>query len=268
MNKLYRAAKGLFAAGVIAFVAVCILIWFVQEDILFQGTAVPENTVYQNLPNIEDLWLHHPDGARLHIAKVTAANEVGTMLYFHGNAAYNAYLDGMVNIYGGMGYTVVGLDYRGFGKSRGERSEAAMLEDALAFYDKIVPAGSPPPLIVGRSLGATFATYVASKRPASRLVLYSPPGSILDAAKRHYPWIPSFLLRYPLRTDEYMKNVAGPVLIFHGTDDKVVPFESGAILKQYLKPSDRFVPIPGGTHRDIPWRNDVQRILQKELAVP
>jgi len=227
---LKRSAKvGLSVVG-LPLLLVCLFLWFMQESLLFRGGVIPQNHVYPHLPGVQDLWLDRPDGARLHIARMEHPNPTGLMLYFHGNAAHKGYLSGMVQLYGAMGYTVIGLDYRGFGKSTGAQGEADMLEDAIAFYDEVVPPGVQP-LIVARSLGTSFATYVASKRPVRQLVLYSPPSSIKDVAARHYPWAPAFLLRCPLRTDQFIAKVQAPVLIFHGTDDAVVPFESGVQLR-------------------------------------
>ena len=50
--------------------------------------------------------------------------------------------------------------------------------------------------IVGRSLGSGVATYLASVRPAARLVLVTPYNSLTDIAALRYPFIPvRWLLR-------------------------------------------------------------------------
>ena len=261
-----RLARTLVLGIAVPYGLVCLFVWFTQEDMLFPGRPVPVDHVYPHLVGAEDIWITRPDGARLHVAALKRPEAVGVMLYFHGNGGNNVYLGSIAGIYGPRGYEVYGLDYRGFGKSTGDRSEAAMLADALAFYDAVVPAGAPPPLIMAHSLGSPLAAYVASQRPAQRLVLYAPPGSIAHVANLHYPWLPGFLLRYPLRTDHYVPQVAAPVLIFHGTDDKVVPLESGEHLRPLLKPGDVFHTISGGRHNDLPWRPDVMQLLNKELA--
>jgi predicted esterase len=42
------------------------------------------------------------------------------------------------------------------------------------------------------------------------------------------------------------------VHIFHGTKDKVVPYESAEKLRKYLKHYDSFLTIPCGGHKDLP----------------
>ena len=67
------------------------------------------------------------------------------------------------------------VPYRGYGASEGTPTEADILEDALAIYDQ-VQARQPQArvVVIGRSLGSAVASYVASKRPVSKLVLVTP----------------------------------------------------------------------------------------------
>ena len=194
MTILKRAARAVFVIGAMTYALLSVLIAFGQESMVFPAPVVAQDHDYNFPPTAEDFWLDRPDGTRLHGVRYSKGGAAGVLLYFHGNGAHIGSLHLVHQVYGPLGYDVVGIDYRGYGKSTGERSEEAMLQDALAFYDHVVSAGAPAPLIVGRSLGATFATYVAANRSTSQLVLYAPPASIAD--KRdflacHEPIFPS-----------------------------------------------------------------------------
>jgi pimeloyl-ACP methyl ester carboxylesterase len=245
----------------------CAGLWVFQEDILFPGRSVPVDAVYPGQVGARDVWVDRPDGARLHVLHMPAENAKGTVLYFHGNGAWNAYVGSVGALFGDMGYDVYSLDYRGYGKSRGARSEAAMLADALAYYDQIID-GEEAPIIVGRSLGTSFASYVAANRPVSKLIMLAPPSSIADVARRRFPVIPSALLRFPLSTDSWLAEVQAPITIIHGTQDNVVPIESGRLMKPLLKPGDRFIEVQGGGHNNLLRQGEVITVLTGELANP
>ena len=266
MRRLVSFFRSLLVAGAVAYLAVLVFLFAFQESILFPAGTVPLDQDYGFPQGVEDLWIERPDGARLHAVRFRTGGPKGVALYFHGNGATIGKAGWVNAIYEPLGYDVIALDYRGYGKSRGDRSEQAMLEDALAFYDQMVAQGDDAPLIVGRSLGTVFATYVAAHRPASQLILYAPPSSIAEVAGHHYPWVPIALLRFPFPTKKFAAQVSAPILVFHGTEDQVIPFESGRSLSKSLKPADQFIPVPGGGHNDIPWRPDVIAHIQEALS--
>ena len=250
-----------------AWLVSCAGLWFFQEEFLFPGRSVPVDTVYPGQQGARDIWIGRPDGARLHVLHMPTENSKGTILYFHGNGAWNAYVGSVGALFGEMGYDVYSLDYRGYGKSRGARSEEAMLADALAYYDQII-RDEEVPVIVGRSLGTSFASYVAAHRPTSKLIMLAPPASIADVAGRRFPVIPTALLRFPLRTDSWLADVQAPITVVHGTQDNVVPIESGRLLKPLLKAGDRFIEVQGGGHNNLLRQGEVITVLTGELANP
>ena len=50
---------------------------------------------------------------------------------------------------------------------------------------------------------------------------------------------------------ENLEEVKAPVIIFHGTDDKVIPYAEASKLKRKLKPGDKFITIEGGAHNNL-----------------
>jgi len=248
------------------YIGLCAVIYFVQEGLVFTPTVVTPIHDYQFKSKVDDLWLEREDGATLHVVRFNTGGERGKLLYFHGNGGHNGYSERMAETFTNLGYEVYGIDYRGYGKSRGDRSEAALLEDAEYFYDKVTRYGKDEVVIVGWSLGSVFASHVASERPTKELILFAPMSSLIDIGKRRYPFIPEFISDYPFRTDQKFSKIKAPVTIYHGGQDMIVPHASGLMLKEYFKEGDRFITITDATHNGIPWEPDVLRDIAETLA--
>jgi pimeloyl-ACP methyl ester carboxylesterase len=252
-NKIVRALKrgaALLLAGYLASLA---LLFGFQEKLLFHPGA-PLDPAYSfrlSLP-FEELRLELGD-ARVHSLLVKARNPRGLLLYFHGNAG-NLANWGEVgeDLADRLGWSVLVVDYPGFGKSEGSiRSEAQLHEMAKAFLALAKEkAGGLPLALFGRSIGSGLATRLAAEHEVKALVLESPYLSMLSLATEMFPWVPGFVLRYPLRSDLAMGQVKAPVLILHGDQDELIPHASGLALSKLVE-NGRFVTIEGGRHNDL-----------------
>lgn len=115
------------------------------------------------------------------------------------------------------------LHYRGYAGSSGSPSERALVDDALALYDRA--AGEHQDIVlVGRSLGTGIALQVASLRPVSKLVLITPYDSLLDLAAAQFPWFPvRWLLQDKYESWRYVPKVRAPTMIIAAQDDEIIP---------------------------------------------
>src|SRR5262249_47205233 len=105
------------------------------------------------------------------------------------------------------------LNYRGYGGSSGKPSQDALFSDGLALFDE-VHSRYKDVEVVGRSLGSGIAVYVASSRPATRLVLITPYNSVEELAARQFPWMPvRWLLRDKYQSWRFAPHVHAPTLI-------------------------------------------------------
>lgn len=232
-------------AGIYA-VIVGLFYWFQEQFIFFPEKLPPEYRFSFPIP-FEERTLKPDPETTIHFLHFKAANPRGVILYFHGNAGSLRTWGTVAETFVRRGYDVVLPDYRGYGKSRGALSENALLEDALRVYDTL--SDSLPVVVYGRSLGSAFASYVASLRTPTKLILESPLVNTADLARRHYPWLPAWIVRYSLTTDRYLQSVRCPIVLFHGTSDEVIDFESSVIL-QNLSSATLFA-VPGGHHNDL-----------------
>ncbi len=154
-----------------------------------------------------------------------------------------------------LGFDVFVLDYRGYGDSTGKRSEAILHRDVEFCYDFITKNYNSAKIIYGRSLGCAFATRLASRRHADKLVLETPFNNMTDTARSHLPFLPiKLLLKYRFRSDIYIKQVKCPIHIFHGTLDLIVPYPLALKLFTIAKDHDKTVSmttIKGGRHSNL-----------------
>ncbi len=231
-------------------------LYFFQENLLFHPTQLSQDYTFKFDSSFEEITHTTSDGAHLHGLYFKVNKPKGTLLYFHGNAGDLSRWGEIVQYFVKKDYNVVVMDYRNFGKSMGIMSERALYEDADWWYafakaESLKTATSL--YIYGRSLGTTFATYVASKNETTQLILETPFYSVEDEAISRFPILPvKKLLKYRFPTNEYINEVQAPITIIHGTEDMVVAYEHGKKLYDHIKSENKlFVTVPGGGHNDL-----------------
>lgn len=227
--------------------------YFYQERLIFYPEFVRQDFKYPFNASFEELNLKSDD-ASINCLHFKIPNPKGVILYFHGNS-------GSLDSWGMLGeefiltgYDFFIFDYRGYGKSTGPRTEEAFHKDGQMVYDHLKKSYNENQIIVyGRSLGSGFATRAAMNNHPKSLILETPYYNFKTVAKHHFPFLPiSFILRWNIRTDEWIKKVKCPILIFHGTKDEVIPYNQAIKLKELIKEEDRFITIQDGTHNNIP----------------
>ena len=147
------------------------------------------------------------------------------ILYFHGNTRSIKGWARYAKDFYRYNYDVVLVDYRGFGKSTGKRSEKEMLSDMQFVYKILAEKYHEHHIIVyGRSMGSGFATKLASDNNPRYLILDAPYFNFLKVVERFLPILPvRFVLRFHLRTDQWIRNVKCHTYIIHGTKDWLIP---------------------------------------------
>lgn len=224
-----------------------------QEQMLFYPERLPENHVFEFAGDFRERTFDTEDGERLSALHFRVEEPRGVVLYFHGNAGSLASWGDVAGDFVPLGYDVVVVDYRGYGKSTGKiRHEATLFADAASIYDALVREyGEPQIVLYGRSLGTGVAAKLAADRDPRRLVLETPYYDLPSVGHDHYPLLfPHLFLRYRLPTAEHLERVRCPVDLIHGTRDKVVPYEHSERLQQ-RHPAVALETIEGGGHNDL-----------------
>jgi len=165
-----------------------------------------------------------------------------------------------------MGYSVLAVDYRGFGKSRGDLpSEATVYEDARIAWERFtqLQPDAGKRLIFGHSLGGAVAVELASEltreaqrsgvgAPARGLILESTFTSLGDvaAAVANTSLPVRWLMSQKFDSLDKIGNIRLPVLLVHGTDDRFVPPRFSQQLFDAARQPKTLLLVPGATHNN------------------
>jgi pimeloyl-ACP methyl ester carboxylesterase len=154
------------------------------------------------------------------------------------------------------------MHYRGYGGSDGAPSEQALRSDALALFDHA--SGRHAAIVVmGRSLGTGIAVWLASVRPASRVVLVTPFDSLLQLAQQRFPYLPvSWLLLDRFESGRFAPSVSAPTLLIVAEHDEIVPRTSSETLHARFRSGIAELKlIPLTDHNNVSASPEYGRIL-------
>ena len=274
---LSAIAAVLLASGILA---ACTSLDDFQRQVIFRPSKDAGRTPAEYQAQFEDVWLNAGRSGqaqgKLHAwwipATKNAANAPAA-LYLHG-AGYgiSANLPRIMKLHE-EGFSVLAIDYRGFGKSDGELpSEETAYEDSHAAWAEL-KRRAPQSLryIYGHSLGGAMAMELASSpdaKDAAGLVMESAFTSVSEMQQfTAYKWIPLAAVQ-----TQYFDSLAKapklcmPTLFMHGSNDYRIPLEVAKKLFTAAPEPKRWLLVEGARHVDIPTRYTPQwSAAMKEL---
>ena len=237
-----------------AYILISVLLYYLQDYFLFKPEKLPKdfNFYYEN-QQVSEYNLETRDGAIINGLHFGVEKPLGVVLYLKGNSKSIKGWGKFAVDFTRNHYDVIMIDYRGFGKSTGKRSQKAIKHDLQFIYNKIREKVSEKYIIIyGRSLGSGFATKLASMNNPKMLILDAPYYSLTKVTGRYMPFMPlSIILKYPMPTYKWIKYVKCPIHIIHGTKDKLIPFSSSVKLSQVNAKLTRLHPIIEGGHKNL-----------------
>ncbi|MEX2217998.1 MAG: alpha/beta fold hydrolase [Phycisphaerales bacterium] len=233
-------------------------LYFFQERLLFPA-GLTKRTGQARLPrNAELLTIPLQSGGVVEAFLVKPRGDpppgVGgwpAAVFFHGNAESIDDSLGHAELYTALGFACLLPEYRGYGRSAGSPSQAAIATDMARFHDLLIARpdiDASRLLYHGRSVGGAIAADLARTRPPAAMVLESTFTSVSSFCWRY--GVPPILCRNPFRTDQALCDLDIPILIFHGTEDTLVPPAHGRSLRDLCKKAT-LVELPGD-HNTFP----------------
>ena len=141
-----------------------IIFYFVQEKLIFKPEKLPSDFVFQyENQDVEEYNVTLKDNVVINGLHFKSKDSKGVVFYLKGNSRSIKGWGKFAVDFTNHNWDVIMIDYRGFGKSTGKRTQQTMKDDVLAIYDRIKNKVEEKNIIVyGRSLGTGLATKVAS----------------------------------------------------------------------------------------------------------
>lgn len=196
---------------------------------------------------LHGLWAEHEDFQRKTDAPV--------LLYLHGarfNVVGSAFRARRMQE---LGFSVLAVDYRGFGKSTNELpSETLASEDARAAWAWLAERyPDRPRYIFGHSLGGAIAIDLASRVNDEAGTLVEGTFTSIPDVVSSYKW--GWLPVGPLITQRFeavkrVPQVGAPLLVVHGSEDRTIAPELGRKLFEAATGKKAFVLVEGGSHHN------------------
>jgi alpha-beta hydrolase superfamily lysophospholipase len=236
-----------------------------QRELIFQPAKETWWAGAQAAAGMQDVWIDFDSGVsgvpvRLH--GLWLANEdpqAPVLLYLHGARWDVTGSAPRIRRMGALGFSVLAIDYRGFGKSREDSgddlpSEERAYEDARAAWAWIARAHPDQRRYVfGHSLGAAIAVNLAAEAPdASGLIVEGSFPSIAAVFETmSWGWLPvGPLISQRFDAGSRIAKVKVPVLVVHGSEDSLIRPELGRALYDNARAPKRFVLVEGGSHHN------------------
>lgn len=235
-----RAARLLLVLGLVVLLVLG-LFWTFQRSLVYFPDPAAPGPVEEVLPGARELALRTDDGLDLTAWFLPAdplTDRELAVLYAPGNGGHRAGRAGIARELADRGFSVLLLDYRGFGGNPGSPTEDGVAADADAAVRALADEGFPPgqTIYLGESLGSGVVARLQADRPPAGVVLRSPFTELAAVGSHHYPFLPvGLLLRDRFPVSAHLAEGTVPVTVVRGTDDSVVPTALSAEVAQVAR---------------------------------
>jgi len=243
----------LLGALVAVYIALCVGMFVLEPKLVFPAPQIERRDLHQMAEEFgaTELMVTTEDGFSLYGWRYGSGDRL--VLIFSGNAATVGGWSPRYERLAGAGFSVLHVNYRGYPGSAGEPSEKGLRMDARAAWTEALRSHPAQDIIVfGKSLGGGVAIgLVADLDPMPRaLVLESTFTSTADVASEAYPWLPvRLLMRNPFLSLDRAGELSLPVLLLHGTGDRIIGSPHSERLDKSI-PDSRLLLIEGAEHNE------------------
>jgi fermentation-respiration switch protein FrsA (DUF1100 family) len=254
---LHRLVISAVTIIVVVAIGLSALLYFAQDHLIFFRQPAPDAPPHSADLAISEVRIATADGLSLRgwLARPAAAatKRLPLAIYFGGNAEEVSYMAASAGRL--PGWSLLAVNYRGYGGNTGNPSERALFADALALYDWAAHRPEIDPrriAAIGRSLGSGVAVYLVAERPLVAVALITPFDSLRAVAQRHYPYLPvSFLLKHPFDSIERAPRISTPLLVLAAQRDSIVPPQHARALFAQWRGPKTWREFAGAGHNDL-----------------
>lgn len=258
LTKYKKTCIVLVALCLLFYSMICLYLYYVQDNMIFFPQPVYENELVllkDRYKNVEDVKIKSVDGVELSGWYVdnSKAEKSPLVIYFGGNAEEVSHLIGEQEQFNG--WSMVLMNYRGYGNSQGQPSEKALFSDALQIYDYFLKRKGIDPdriVVMGRSIGSGVAVYTAANRKVKGIILATPYDSFVNLAQKKMPFFPAgLILKHKFDSLSRAPYIKQPVLELVAEQDEIIPPAHAKLLSEKWGGDVKYVLIKGEDHNSI-----------------
>ena len=252
---------------IIIYSGIGIALYYLQDKILFHPDKLSADYSVRLKTSFKEFSIPVNKKDTVNVINFLPVNNVvnGTVVYFQDCKGSIETIEKNTAIFTKHGFSVWMFEYPGFGKSRGELTEAKLYEYAFQLKRLAESNHSNNNMIIyGEGFGAAIAANLSSDSSVKHLILVSPFASTADYFNCFlpmYPWKSMALFKMP--TMEYLLDVIAPVTIFSLNDNKKI--------KSTIKSTDQYLQIHSGNGKEIyetaAYQDSVSEIL-RAVTIP
>lgn len=265
----------IFLYVVMFYVILALSIFVLQGLLVYRPKGGQRDPKEIGLSKVEELKLNTPDGQELVAWYAPAEPGYPTFIYYHGAIGSLATRRDKFHRITRRGYGLFVVSYRGYSGSTGRPNQGWLTCDSLMAYDYLrkeigIPADEI--IIYGESIGTGIAIPVATARDSAALILEAPYTSIVDIGYHRFPYLPIerfFFEKY--RSSSVIKRVKVPTFVFHGKQDKDIPFKFGKALYDEIEAPKRIKIFEEGAHTgmyNLGAFNHIEDFIQEHVGTP
>jgi fermentation-respiration switch protein FrsA (DUF1100 family) len=214
-------------------------------------SSIPQDKLPQG---VQEIFIDTTDGVKIQSYFIPDKSSKKIVIFFHGNAGNIAHrLVDLLQIRE-SGVNVLGVGYRGYGKSEGKPNEKGIYRDgesALAYAIAALGFNINDIYIFGRSIGTTVAIHTAQEKDLAGLILVTPLTSGKEQAKAMGLNSIAFLAGGSFNNIEKIQNITCPVLVIHGDADRVIPYRMSVEIYEKIQTEKELITICGAGHNNI-----------------
>ncbi|GAB3650869.1 alpha/beta hydrolase [Glycomyces tarimensis] len=229
----------LIVAGLVVLAA-----WFGQRRLIY----LPDTSTPAPEADAAEVTLRTSDGLDLaawQLEPDSSTDRDAAVLVAPGNAGNRGDRIALGRALADEGFTVLLLDYRGYGGNPGSPSQDGLYADARAGWDHLRDRFEAERIVLfGESIGAGVVTGLSTEVDPAALVLRSPFTSLAHIGREHYPLLPVGLIlrdRFPVADD--LASNGAPVTVIYSEDDEIVPAEQSAAVAEAAEAAGATVTV-------------------------
>lgn len=266
----YLLLCGLLAAYLLGLIALAAF----ETRLIFSMQKIDEAFAKRISSNshVEEITIRAEDNVLLHgwFVRNTEAAASPLLIYYGGNAEEVSHMVSWADKF--PGYSLLLMNYRGYGLSQGTPSEKNLKQDAVQIFEAITELediDGTHIILMGRSIGTGVAAHVAAEKDVRGVILVTPYDNLVNVAQNSFKIFPlSWFMRNRFETDAVAPDIDAPMLALIAENDAIIPKTSSLNLVEQWGGRAQSVIVPGAGHNDIFFNNMFWESIRDFLALP